>query len=69
MKTVNKTKIKVLPHDYEKKIDEIIASKKPVNEQLEDMLSMFAGVKFVDCTVKKTKSELEVTPDVTSSSK
>lgn len=43
LKTVNKTKKTIPIHDYSKKVDKIIASGKPVSEQLVDMLEMVGG--------------------------
>lgn len=54
---MNKPKKTIPIHAYSKKIDEIIASGKPINEQLEEMMQTFCGVEFVDCTVKKKNSK------------
>lgn len=42
-------------HDYNKKIDKIIASGKPVHEQLVDMLEMIGG-KIIDCELEETQN-------------
>ena len=52
---MNKDKKITNIHDYSKEVDKIIATKKPVHEQLMAMLELVGG-RFIDCELVGTKS-------------